>query len=305
MIAQVSSQLNSFGPYSENSRVLLACSGGADSTFLAYAYRHAAKTQPLAEAIVAVIDHAQYPESAHDTTCTAERYRNLGFTVITQRLDCDAKISENEMRNGRYAALQQIAADNNASQIFLAHHADDQAETVLQRIMRGTGLNGLVGMPARRPLTDDIEICRPLLEVRSAAIRDYLTQQQIEWHEDLSNSDVEYATRNKIRHQLLPQLAEIATGDPVKALLKLADEATQWQAAQHELLSQQLDFVEMPSYLRRQLIRRELLATNEVVSPQRLLDLEGALMKKGSAVINQALRFSTSGGKLLVVARRR
>ncbi|MFT7516479.1 MAG: tRNA(Ile)-lysidine synthase [Myxococcota bacterium] len=304
MITQVSSQLNSFGPYSENSKVLLACSGGADSTFLAHAYLHAAKNHALPEAIIAVIDHAQYAESSEDTHRIAERYRKLGFSVITQRLDCDVKINENEMRNRRYAALQQIATENKASQIFLAHHADDQAETVLQRIMRGTGLNGLVGMPARRPLTEEIEICRPLLEVRSAAMRDYLTQQHIGWHEDLSNSDVEYATRNKIRHQLLPQLAEIATGDPVKALLKLADEATQWQAAQHEILAQQLDFADLPAYLRRQLIRRELLAEHEVVSPQRLLDLEGALMKKGSAVINQALRFSTSGGKLLVVARR-
>ena len=304
MIPQVISQIISFGPYSENSRVVLACSGGADSTFLAHAYKRASQTSLLPTAIVAVIDHAQHEQSREQTAKVVDGYHRLGFEVVSQRISCDRGINENDMRNQRYAALLEIAKHHQASKVFVAHHAEDQAETILQRIMRGTGINGLVGMRPSRDMGDGIELCRPLLNMRRDEMRAYLSANKMEWLEDQSNSDVEYATRNKIRHQLLPQLGEIATGDPIKALTKLAGEAADWESAQQQLLGQDHDFAEVPSYLRRQAVRAELLKLGEKVTPQRLLDIEGALIKKGSAVINTALRFSTSGGKLLVVARR-
>ena len=304
MISQVASQIISFGPYGEKSKVVLACSGGADSTFLAYAYKSAAQTSSLPIAIVAVIDHAQHEQSSEQTAKVVDDYRSLGFEVVSQRIPCDRGINENDMRNQRYAALLEIAKRHQASKIFVAHHADDQAETLLQRIMRGTGINGLVGMRPSRDMGDGVELCRPLLNMRRSEMREYLSANKIEWCEDQSNADVAYATRNKIRHQLLPQLGEIATGDPIKALIKLAGEAADWESAQQQLLAQDRDFAELPSYLRRQAVRAELLKLGEKVTPQRLLDIEGALIKKRSAVINTALRFSTSGGKLLVVARR-
>ena len=304
MISQVASQITSFGPYCENSKVVLACSGGADSTFLAHAYKNISQTSLLPTAIVAVIDHAQHPQSGEQTAQIVNDYHTLGFEVVSQRIHCDSGVNENDMRNQRYGALLDIARQHQASNIFVAHHADDQAETILQRIMRGTGVNGLVGMRPRRNLGDGVELCRPLLNLRRSEMREYLSANKIEWREDQSNADVEYATRNKIRHQLLPQLGEIATGDPVKALIKLAGEAADWEIAQQQLLAQNCDFAELPSYLRRQAVRAELLKLGEKVTPQRLLDVEGALLKKRSAVINTALRFSASGGKLLVVARR-
>ncbi len=304
MIAQLASQITDFGPYCENSKVLLACSGGADSTFLAHAYRHIAQSCDLPPAIIAVIDHAQHPDSESLTSTIAASYREHGFEVLTTLINCDSNLNENDMRNHRYQALQQMAKSVGAAQIFVAHHGDDQAETILQRIMRGTGINGLAGMPKRRVLNDGVELCRPLLGLRRDEIREYLEANDIEWYEDLTNLDVSYATRNKIRHHVLPQLAEVSTGDPVKALVKLAAEAADWQVAQRELLARGDDFIELPSYIRRQAIRAELQRLEEKVTPQRLSDIESALMKKGSAVINTTLRFSTSGKKLLVVARR-
>ncbi len=304
MISQVASQIISFGPYGENSKVVLACSGGADSTFLAHAYKSASQTSSLPTAIVAVIDHAQHEQSSEQTAKVVDDYRRLGFEVVSQRIPCDRGINENDMRNQRYAALLEIAKRHQASKVFVAHHAEDQAETILQRIMRGTGINGLVGMRPSRDMGDGVELCRPLLNMRRSEMRAYLSAKKMGWHEDQTNADVEYATRNKIRHQLLPQLGEIATGDPIKALAKLAGEAADWESAQQQLLAQDRDFAELPSYLRRQAVRAELLKLGEKVTPQRLLDIEGALIKKGSAVINTALRFSTSGGKLLVVGRR-
>ena len=304
MISQVASQIISFGPYGENSKVVLACSGGADSTFLAHAYKSASQTSSLPTAIVAVINHAQHEQSNEQTAKVVDDYRRLGFEVVSQRIPCDRGINENDMRNQRYAALLEIAKRHQASKVFVAHHAEDQAETILQRIMRGTGINGLVGMRPSRDMGDGVELCRPLLNMRRSEMRAYLSAKKMGWHEDQTNADVEYATRNKIRHQLLPQLGEIATGDPIKALTKLAGEAADWESAQQQLLAQDRDFAELPSYLRRQAVRAELLKLGEKVTPQRLLDIEGALIKKGSAVINTALRFSTSGGKLLVVGRR-
>ena len=304
MISQVASQIISFGPYGEKSKVVLACSGGADSTFLAHAYKSAAQKSSLPIAIVAVIDHAQHEQSSEQTAKVVDDYRTLGFEVVSQRIPCDRGINENDMRNQRYAALLEIAKRHQASKVFVAHHAEDQAETILQRIMRGTGINGLVGMRPSRDMGDGVELCRPLLNMRRSEMRAYLSAKKMGWHEDQTNADVEYATRNKIRHQLLPQLGEIATGDPIKALAKLAGEAADWESAQQQLLAQDRDFAELPSYLRRQAVRAELLKLGEKVTPQRLLDIEGALIKKGSAVINTALRFSTSGGKLLVVGRR-
>ena len=248
MISQVASQIISFGPYGENSKVVLACSGGADSTFLAHAYKSASQTSSLPTAIVAVINHAQHEQSNEQTAKVVDDYRRLGFEVVSQRIPCDRGINENDMRNQRYAALLEIAKRHQASKVFVAHHAEDQAETILQRIMRGTGINGLVGMRPSRDMGDGVELCRPLLNMRRSEMRAYLSAKKMGWHEDQTNADVEYATRNKIRHQLLPQLGEIATGDPIKALTKLAGEAADWESAQQQLLAQDRDFAELPSY---------------------------------------------------------
>ena len=130
MISQVASQIISFGPYGEKSKVVLACSGGADSTFLAHAYKGASQTSSLPTAIVAVIDHAQHEQSSEQTAQIVNDYRKLGFEVVSQRIPCDSGISENDMRNQRYGALLDIARRHQASKIFVAHHADDQAETI-------------------------------------------------------------------------------------------------------------------------------------------------------------------------------
>ncbi|MDP6963052.1 MAG: tRNA lysidine(34) synthetase TilS [Planctomycetota bacterium] len=304
MIEELRGQLQSLMPFAQNAKVLLACSGGADSTFLAHAYQKIAADTDLPPAVVAVVDHGQQANSAEFTANVVRGFQNAGFEVCSKRIELGSKSSENQMREGRYAALIEMATTNAATHILFAHHADDVAETVLQRIMRGTGINGLAGIRSSRQLAPQIQLFRPLLRMRRQQIINYLRENEVPWHEDLSNFNIEYATRNKIRHHLLPQLSEVATGDPSLALIKLATEAQDWQQGVEDLLDQDIPFKVLPSYFRRQALRRELINCGETVSPQRLSDLEGALLKKGSATINAALRFSTSGGKLLVVSRR-
>ena len=106
-------------------------------------------------------------------------------------------------REARYDAFREIDADF----LVLAQHADDQAETVLHQILRGTGLKGMAGMGEVRTLREGLQLIRPLLEISRAEIETFASEQRLEWVEDESNADTAF-TRNFIRHELAPKLSE-------------------------------------------------------------------------------------------------
>ncbi len=110
---------------------------------------------------------------------------------------------EDAGRRARIAFFDEIRAKYGAAAVALAHHADDQAETLLMRLLRGSGMTGLSGMAYR----NDRGYIRPLLDITRVEIEQYLRSYGIEWREDASNSDTVYL-RNRIRHQLLPLLEE-------------------------------------------------------------------------------------------------
>src|SRR5262249_25956730 len=114
---------------------------------------------------------------------------------------------ESVAREARYGWLAEVAREAGAGWVATGHTADDQAETVLHRLRRGTGLRGLCGIPVRRPLAPGIEVVRPLLRVTRAQVLNYLRALGQDFREDRSNSDPRF-TRNRIRHELLPLLAE-------------------------------------------------------------------------------------------------
>lgn len=123
-------------------------------------------------------------------------------------------------RDARYRALRRLAADAGAGWLLVGHTADDQAETLLMRLARGTGLDGLTGIPARRQL-DGLKLLRPLLRLRRADLRTFVTETGLEVVEDPMNTDRAFA-RVRARHDALPALDTLA-GDPVGALGRLAD----------------------------------------------------------------------------------
>jgi tRNA(Ile)-lysidine synthetase-like protein len=254
--------------------------------------------EELPAAIVVIVDHGHRPDSGADAEAAATIYRNLGFDVEIKCTSVETGANEAELRNARYAMLLEAAAQHGAKRILLAHHADDNAETVLMRILRGTGLPGLTGIPERRQLTPDIELLRPLLRLRGPEMRRALKAVDQPWVEDLSNADPSVATRNLLRNEILPMLAKASTGDPVQALLRLNAEARDWQAAKEELLITTTDFGRLPSYLRQQAIRDELRLIGATVSPTRLRNLEHALLRRGSAGIDQDYKLQVNGGKL-------
>ena len=135
--------------------------------------------------------------------------------------------------------MQSTAERLGARYVVTAHTADDQAETILHRILRGTGVAGLAGMRRARPLGPAATLIRPLLDVRRAEILAYLSELQQPFQDDASNSDLGF-TRNRIRHELLPRLAADYNSDVVAALLRLGQTAHDAQqhidAAVEELL---------------------------------------------------------------------
>ncbi len=294
-----SSALRACGPWPGGAGrpVLLACSGGADSTFLALAWR---ETSGLPQAIAAVVDHGHRADSAADAEKACLLLKSLGLAAEVLRADPPAPAAANEeqLRECRYAALRSAAERHGAARILTAHTADDLAETVILRIFRGTGLRGLAGIPARREVAPGVELLRPLLSQRRAAIRATLRARDISWIEDPTNADPARNARARLRLEVLPALARIATGDPVLAVLRLADEARAWSASLDALLEAAPDWRALPPYLREQAIAAQLRALGETVSPARLRDLRGALESRGRAGVCAGTDLVLGGGRL-------
>jgi tRNA(Ile)-lysidine synthase len=180
--------------------VAVALSGGIDSMVL---LDIAAKISPAIEAI-----HINHGISANANVwadfCREQcKKRNVALTVSIVEVDRAAGVGlEAAARHARYEALKESAAKF----ILTAQHADDQAETVLHQMLRGTGLAGLAGMGDTRALREGQVLLRPLLAVARIDIEAYAAAHQLKWVTDESNADIAY-TRNFIRHQLTPIIA--------------------------------------------------------------------------------------------------
>ena len=131
-------------------------------------------------------------------------------------------------RAARYRFLRETAAKMGARYVAVAHTLNDQVETVLHRVLRGTGLDGLAGIPRHRPLSTTVTLVRPLLSANRREILQYLWDIGQEFRTDETNSDTRW-TRNRLRHELLPTLRERYNAGVDDALLRLAAQAGEAQ----------------------------------------------------------------------------
>jgi tRNA(Ile)-lysidine synthase len=215
-------------------RWLLAISGGADSMAMLYALHELSSKCPYLKGLhVAHLNHQlRGEESDGDGDFVIEQSEGLGLPVTVELLDVrswaheSGESLETAARQLRYQALERIAVAHNCYKVALAHHADDQAETILYRILRGTGIRGLRGMPAIRDLGESLQIVRPLLSCRRDQVEAFLEQKGISHRVDRSNQSTKF-TRNKIRLELLPQLQEQFNPNLCDALIRLGQMA-QW-----------------------------------------------------------------------------
>ncbi|MEN6451126.1 MAG: tRNA lysidine(34) synthetase TilS, partial [Thermoguttaceae bacterium] len=188
--------------------VVVAVSGGCDSVALLRAMV-ALKTGGAGRLIAAHLNHQLRPDAHADERFVVELCGRLGVPCDVGRVDVGASARGGEgveaaARRARYRFLEETAGRRGARFVATAHTADDQAETVLHRIIRGTGLRGLAGMSRTRPL-GHATLIRPLLGVRHAELLAYLESLGQPFREDSSNLDLHF-TRNKIRRALLPRL---------------------------------------------------------------------------------------------------
>ncbi len=191
-------------------RVLLAISGGADSTAMLRLVHQAWSEQPdlsVNHLSVAHFNHAlRGVESDHDESFVISLSQSLGLACHSQRVAHEQPArDEQSLRTERYRFLQQTAERIGARYVMVAHHRDDNIETFVHNLLRGSGLAGLSGMRPNRELGPDVVLYRPLLDVPQAALRQWLTTRGYQWREDQSNQSTHYR-RNWIRHTLLPLL---------------------------------------------------------------------------------------------------
>ena len=200
-------------------RVLVAVSGGADSVALLTSIAELAR-QPrwrLQLAVGHVHHHLRNDPSARggpgDAELDADLVAKLAGTLELpfMRADLDLEQAggnlEAEARRQRYAALAQMAGQFHAPFVATAHHADDQLETVLMRLLRGAAVGGMAAMAWRRLLAG-VLVVRPMLAVNRAAVRQFLKQRGINWREDRTNRDTT-RLRNRLRHGVVPLLHQI------------------------------------------------------------------------------------------------
>ena len=186
-------------------KVIVTCSGGADSIFLLHILNKLGF-----ECVVAHCNfHLRGEESDRDENFVREFCKKKGLTLLVEHFDTKQFAAENKLsiemaaRELRYNWFEKIRAEYNAGAIAVAHHSDDSIETILLNLLRGTGLKGICGIRPRNGF-----IVRPLLCVNRKEIEDYLTENGIGYITDSTNLENEY-TRNKIRNIVMPILREI------------------------------------------------------------------------------------------------
>jgi tRNA(Ile)-lysidine synthase len=218
---------------------VVAVSGGPDSVALLLALVKLRGRTPSGPLVIAHFNHQlRGAESEADEAFVRDLYHWLvaegtpGLGFESGRCDLRAEAAprrtnlEDIARLHRYELLRQVAVEGGLAWIATGHTADDQAETVLHRLLRGTGLRGLRGIAARRPVfrNTPIPVVRPLLTVTRAEVLAFLEQEGQSYRQDSSNLDLDY-TRNRIRHELLPHLAERYNPAIVAVLGRLAEQA--------------------------------------------------------------------------------
>ena len=226
---------------SRRSRYLIGVSGGADSVALL----HLLLECGFQNLIVCHLDHClRGGESTGDARFVARLAEKLGLQSEIGSSDVKVRIKdhseslETAARNARHEFFTECARKHRCRRVILAHHADDQAETVLWNLLRGS--HGLRGMREERGMTVagiELRIIRPLLDVRHAALVDWLKAHRHRWREDASNLEA-VAIRNRLRNEVFPLLDEISGKDAVAAFARGAHDAVERGNFENDLIRQ-------------------------------------------------------------------
>lgn len=270
--------------------VVVACSGGADSLALAAAMAWQRRRDPdaVAPVIGVTVDHGLQPGSAERATRVSEQLAELGVdetVAVKVQVEAGGQGPEAAAREARYAVLGEVAQRFDAGTVLLGHTLDDQAETVLLGLTRGSGARSLRGMRAAYS-EDRVRFVRPFLELRRAQTEQACRQLGLRWWEDPHNTDPRF-TRSRVRHQVLPMLETelgpgIAQALARTARLMSADEALLDSLAGEAFVAQYdaqrgflvADLAALPDALRLRVLRAAALASGVPAGELALVHLD-------------------------------
>jgi tRNA(Ile)-lysidine synthase len=212
-----------FGEASRRRKWLVAVSGGADSVALLHMLLH----EGFRNLVVCHIDHRlRGRASTADATFVKRLAASLGLPCEIARIDVRLlaierrESMETAARHARHEFFRECAVRHRCNRVLLAHHADDQAETLLWNLLRGS--HGLRGMKIKS-IQDSLEFHRPLIGWRRQELRDWLSSNRLKWREDATNTEA-VAIRNRLRNEVIPLLNEISGRDSVAAFNRLLED---------------------------------------------------------------------------------
>ncbi len=228
MIDELKKTIKKFNMLEYGERVLVGVSGGPDSVGLLYVLIELSREFKLSLNIIHFNHNIRKRESKKEEEFMQRLSDNIGIPLIIEQLDVLKHVEEEKLgieetsRNLRYAELTKLVSKLGVKKVALGHTASDQAETVLMRILRGSGPAGLSGIPAVRPLTENVKIIRPLINIFKYDILNYLHDNKISFCIDSSNNSSVYF-RNKVRLKLLPYLERNFDKNVARKLLNISD----------------------------------------------------------------------------------
>ncbi len=237
MLEKVAKTIARYSMFQPDQRVGVAVSGGADSVCLLHVLRELAPRWNLRLTVLHLDHQLRGEESRQDAAFVRDLAAALDLPFVLQETDVAAlcrETGDNLEQAARAARLEfftRLIEAGTVDRIAAGHTRSDQAETVLFRFLRGSGTAGLAGI---RPVTDD-GIVRPLLEVDRAEVERYLRERGIAWRNDSTNASTVFA-RNRIRHELLPQL----TRDWNPALPETLAHTADWAQAEEQYWESEL-----------------------------------------------------------------
>jgi len=288
--------------------VLVACSGGPDSTVLLHVLHRVRRDMGIT-LCAASIDHGIRAESASEVEQVAELAASLGVPFRSSRITVPSEEPslQARARTVRYEALHRLAESLRASKIAVGHTMDDQAETVLSRLLRGTGLSGLSGIAPRRP----DGVIRPLIDCARDDVLRYAADHQLPFVDDPSNHQPGYE-RVRIRREVLPVLKR-EDARVVDHLCNLADEARELAALDADLppppapVTRSLalsDTLGVPPPLRARWLRRWLEAeTGATVGRTHLSAIDRLLTGHGEVLLRSGWAVRRDGERLFLEYR--
>jgi len=283
--------------------LIVGVSGGADSLALLHILAGLLAPPQL---VVAHLNHGWRDTAVLDAQFVSQTAASWGLTCVVETVDVVAQAKDEGLsleeagRRARYRFFARLAQQTGATVVCVAHNADDQAETVLLNLLRGTGLTGLAAMKPVAPLPEapEVALLRPFLAISRADIEAYCQEHSLTPREDSTNADITFL-RNRLRHELLPQLAsynpQIRTHLQQLAALAAADDGYLEQCVSHHWPSLVQEQTETELALNRERWRVLPLALRRRTLRRAMVVLRPFLANIGFAAIEQARQVAETG----------